>query len=64
MSRKFYSVIVNFNSVNIVFFYLFFLRLAYGWPKSDVAGGERVVADVAGRESGWPMAGLSLLEML
>ena len=42
----------NFNSVNVVIFELFLLRLTYGWPKSDVAGeflvlltwqGERVV---------------------
>ena len=38
----------NFNSVNVVYFELFLLRLAYGWPKSDVAGGFFSVADVAG----------------
>ena len=37
----------KFNSVNVVYFELFLLRLAYGWPKSDVAGGFFSVADVA-----------------
>ena len=46
----------NFNSVNVVYFELFLLRLAYGWPKSDVAGGFLNVADVAGER----MAGLWL----
>ena len=64
MCRKFNSVYRNFNSVNVVYFELFLLRLAYGWPKSDVADGFFSVADVAGER----MAGLLLayapLEML
>ena len=63
MSRKFNSVIYcKFNSINVVVFELFLLRLAYGWPKSDVAGGFLSVADVAGERMaglwlayGWPI---------
>ena len=42
------NLIPYFNFVNVVYFELFLLRLAYGWPKSDVAGGFLSVADVAG----------------
>ena len=52
MSRKFNSVNRNFNSVNVVFFKLFLLRLAYGWPKSDVAGEETASQFLA---DFWPM---------
>ena len=57
MCRKFNSVYRNFNSVNVVYFELFLLRLTYGWPKSDVAGGFFSVADVAEER----MAGLSTI---
>ena len=42
------NLIPYFNSVNVVYFELFLLRLAYGWPKSDVAGEFFSIADVAG----------------